>query len=248
MFESFIDESGKGNTLIISAYVVRSGPAHRFAKTWNEVLDRYKVDYWHSKDFRSSKSKLFRHLTKSKRKDMLLELVAPIKKRFSYGITVEINISEYEAMTSPRFRSQWGSKYTWGVNMVFLSLSKHLEADGCNDEVVNVLIEKGHSNLKQAIEHVERFKNPKNAHVIRVGNVGDGHKKDNAGLQAADMLAYGSYEELRKLKRKPEIFGRLVANPAPKHVWMSWNPVLVELGKQGVEALYRDEKFGDLTL
>jgi len=253
VLDSFLDEGGKDDSsiLIVSGFIGASSLMHKLARDWQTTLNNYDVAYWHTKQFRNTKRKLFRHLSQSQKKELAIRLIAAINKRALMGVTVVLNKQQYLDLTTERFRSQWGSPYTYAVQMALLQISLWLDKKGRQEEPINVLLEEGHRNAEQAIDHIRRLKKPNEVKVLNLRDSGLGDKKGNPVLQAADMLAYSSFEEQRKLKRKPEIFGRLVATRRPRHpdyIWLDCTSELIELTKRGVEILFREKRLGRIVL
>jgi len=71
-----------------------------------------------------------------------------------------------------------------------------LELDWCGrlDQPVNVLIENGHANAKQAILLIDQKQKKHSPEGLQINTYGLGGKIGNPILQAADMLAYGVRE------------------------------------------------------
>ncbi len=253
VLDSFFDESGKddGRIIIVSGYVGSSKLMHQLARDWKDVLRDYKVEYWHTSRFRNPNSKLFKHLSKSRRKRLVRELVTAINRRTLMGVTVVMDKERYLSLTSPRFRSQWGAPYVYCVELALIAISTFLKSEGRHDELINILLEEGHKNAEQAIHHIKILKEDAATADIRPLNVGEyglGEKRKQPALQAADMLAYSSFEEHRKLRRKPEIFGRLVATKRPRYYWREVTAEIIEGSKAGIAALFRDGRLGKIIL
>lgn len=254
VLDSYFDESGKedGPTLIVSGFVGNSVDMHKFARDWMAALTGGDVEYWHTKRFRSgSKNELFAHLSKSQKKDLVKRLIAVINKHMLMGVSVVVNKPEYISLTSDRFRSQWGSSYTFAVQIALFLVSQWLGRKSRQQEPINILLEEGHRNSEQAINHVGRFKNHDSASILNLNVYGRGAKKCNPALQAADLLAYSSFEEYRKLRRKPEIFGRLVAPIRPRcpdYIWLNCGPEQIDIAKRGVEAMFKEKRISGITM
>src|SRR6202021_3460659 len=102
---------------------------------------------------------------------------------------VSIDTEEYERISSQRFRNNWGAPYSFAIQMLMLLVYMHLSERGKEDQVVNFLIEDGHSNIGQAMEIIGKSVHSKNT-FIRLGSLEKGGKLNNPILQAADLLAY----------------------------------------------------------
>jgi hypothetical protein len=251
VLDSYFDEGGSGKrcVLVVSALVSTSSAMNKLGRDWKAILKDFGVPYWHTVDFRHLKPELFRHLSQSKRKKLLTALVREINRRSLMGVTAIINTEEYVKLTTPRFRSQWGAAYTFAVQMCLVEISLHLPKIQRNKECFNVLLEEGHQNAAQTLEHLRRMKEIAAPRILNICDYGLGGKKQNPVLQAADMLAYSSYEHHRALKRRPEIFGRLVAvgKSGMTYREIPCDKVHIELAKRGVETLFKQKRLGDLV-
>lgn len=202
---------------------------------WQRVLDLHDLPYFHAKDLWKPRSKLFRTLSTSKRKALLSKLVDHIHKRVDWGLSAYLNVDHYLTETTPRFRSQWGSPYTFAVRQIMNYLYVCLHRSNRAKEPINVLLERGHVNEQQALGMLDDYEGSLNIHTR-----GSGKKIGNPALQAADLLAYATCESLRGEHSK--IREKLLSNPRPGHYELNCNGKIVELMKSTVEAVHARRK------
>lgn len=193
MLDYGFDESGKGNRLIVSAQIGRSDRLRRFSRKWQSVLEKADIPYFHSKDFNNYSSGIFKSLDRSERLRLLRKLCILIHDFVDVGFSAKIDTSHYKAITTPEFRSRWGSAYSYAAQCVALNAYAHLRDKQLELDPVNVLFEWGHRNVGQAIDH---FCSAIDGTVfINVKTCGKGPKEGNPLLQAADMLAFSVWQE-----------------------------------------------------
>jgi hypothetical protein len=168
-----------------------TGNIKRFTGSWNRELEKYSLPYFHAKDIRNGRSKLFKHLSESKRERLLSDLSKLIVRYMDRGFSAVVDVDAFSQQTSPRFRSQWGSPYPFAIQLILYCMHLHLNETGKLSQVVNILIEDGHANANAAINHFRESKESESV-VLNYGSYSLGGKIGNPILQAADLVAYGS--------------------------------------------------------
>jgi hypothetical protein len=238
-----IDESGAkdskhGNILIVSACVGSTSQMRKLSKGWQSALGE--LPYFHAKDLWKKQSKLFRGMSMNKRDRLLTDLVEMVHKRTEWGFSASINVEFYNDRTSQRFRSQWGSAYTFAMRMVVISLILVLEREKRAREPINFLIEHGHVNSGQAVEMLADFEGFDDKPLI-INSRGTAPRDGNPSLQAADMLAFATWEKLRD--NRSRIMDKLIAKPKkPLHFFWDCNTDLVDIMKDTVESYFSRKK------
>jgi len=114
------------------------------------------------------------------------------------GITSKVNEKSYDDKTDQKFRSKWAAAYTFAIYSLALSAHVYLKEFELGFDV-NVLIEDGHRNSRQALDVFETLKNAPESEDFRplkILSVGLGSKKDHPILQSADMLVYSEWQKL----------------------------------------------------
>lgn len=191
-----IDESKSSETslLVVSAIIGNTGQMKKMSKSWSRDLEAIGVDYFHAKDHWNGKSKPYHGIDRPAREKLAAQLISRITRRFDFGASALVNEDEYRREASDRFRSQYGSPYAFAFQMTMAIIFLELTRQGRANQPVNILIEDGHANARQAIALIEQ-KNKKRSNAgLTIGTYGLGRKIGQPVLQAADMLAYGVRE------------------------------------------------------
>ena len=235
MIDCGFDESGdkwspRGNLLVVSTYIGATSHAKKLADKWKTVLRDFDVPYFHCKELWNKKSETFKGLSNTRRKKLLAALIELIKQYMSWGYSAFIDPDYYVSKTSPRFRSQWGSAYTFAIRLTILFFILQLEREKRTGETVNFLIEDGHVNANQAIDMMREFKAFPDLPIV-IGNYGLGGKRNNPILQAADILAYASCQEFCN---RPELMRKLKSRRSPEHFIINCNTEVIELMQKTV--------------
>ncbi len=234
MIDMFFDESGnaKKHLLVVSAYLGPTGDMRKLTRKWKTHLKDYGVEYFHAKDYRKRHSGVFKHLSRTKRKELLDKLLKLIERYAEAGITARINTDEYKRLTTPVFRSQWGAPYPFCVQLILLRLALILHEDKRSgrkpDHPVNVLIEDGHTNAQQALDMLNRQHS-----AIRIVSRGFGKKKDHPLFQAADLLAYSSSDH-SSTPDESYLFERLRSARKPTYYMITCDAGIIEIAKSAV--------------
>jgi len=239
MIDGFFDESGSGKhgITVVSAYFGTTGNMKKLGASWRDSNARNCLPYFHTKDFYKRDHGVFRGLSKRKRKHLLGTLIGDINRYCEYGIAAWVKDAVYKSNTSPRYRSQWGSAYTFCVQMVLLRLAIFLEESNArSNTTVNILLEEGHRNSVESRQHLIRPKYP-----FKVGTVRLGSKTQDTGLQAADLLAYSSFEHIRE-PGKSYLYQRLRRTNRPTYVLIRCNEQVIELSKEAISDHFKLRK------
>lgn len=192
------DESGSGDTLLMSAQIGVCQKARKMNTKWKARLKQAHIPFFHSVDYEKSGG-VFRGLSRDDRRELLRDLAVHLRTRMFFGMTAKITISSYNAKTDNKFRSSWAAAYSFAMQLVMLQTSIVLDAFGLGDEV-NVILEDGHRNAMQAMDILQRMKKARETGTtkvpLRVLSSTLGSKADYPILQAADMLGYSEWQNL----------------------------------------------------
>jgi len=184
------DESGSGDTLLVSVQVGITEQAKKLKKHWNRRLGT--LEYFHSKDFNNYTSGIFTKagLTRPQRHTLLKDLAQIIRNRLFLGITSRVIKSQYDQNTSQEFRSRHCTAYGFLI-YICVNLAAQLAAELDIKPDFNILVEDGHRNAQQVAQGLKRLLLPEG---VRILTSGLGSKKDHPILQASDMFAYSQWQ------------------------------------------------------
>jgi len=222
------DESGTPlkNLLVVSAIIGQTSKMRELAERWGQDLRANGVDFYHSKDHWNRRSKPYHRLSMTKRKVLLSRLIAHIHKYFNIGISAHIDTEEYKRLTTPEFRTDWGSPYAFTMQMLWLSIHLYLKSRKAEHEVVNILIEDGHTNVRQAFEMISKAKGMTDP-VFKLGTYECGPKQNNPILQAADLLAYSCCQRLSSGASR--MYSQLTSATPKKFTVLNCNTELIKV-------------------
>ncbi|MGI0134574.1 MAG: DUF3800 domain-containing protein [Candidatus Micrarchaeaceae archaeon] len=179
---------------MVSAIIGQTSAMQKFAKAWQKDLDENHVDFFHATEHWNKRAKPYHGLSMTTRSDLLSRLVKHIDKYVEVGISVAVDAKEYESITSPRFRSNWGAPFAIAIQYMMMLIHVDLKNRGRDHEYANILIEQG-THIHQALEIIDKSRNSGHG-FVKVASVGHGPKAYNPILQAADLLAYAWGENL----------------------------------------------------
>lgn len=209
------DEGGCGDTLLVSLQMGVTQKAKKFKKSWKADLLESGIPFFHSVDYDNFDDGIFRGMSHDTRKLLLASLTGHLRKRMLFGMTAKVTVSLYNSKTDSNLRSQWGTAYSFAIQMLMLVAHQLMEKQNLGMEV-NVLVEEGHRHSQQMLQILQRIKR---AHetgssdpALHILSAGLGSKKDHPILQAADMLAYSDWQKLQHwqgLSRSREIYDAL---------------------------------------
>jgi hypothetical protein len=212
-----IDEGGSGNDLLVSVQLGVNEQAKKLKKSWKQRLPE-RLPYFHSKDFSNHTGGVFTKagLDGRARRELLVDLCKIIHARLITGLTVRINVSQYDSLTTQDFRSQHGTAYSFAVDLCMLFAYQQAIEAAIKPEF-NILIENGHRNSNQAAQilskiqgfpaHQWKYYEDEIIADLRILTAGLGDKKEHPILQSADMLAYCEWQ--RDSRGDPTIWSAL---------------------------------------
>ncbi|MGA3237557.1 MAG: hypothetical protein ABSG03_14775 [Bryobacteraceae bacterium] len=123
MIDLGIDESGKsGDRLIVSALLGQTTRMKKLKAKWAAHIAEAGIDFFHAKEHWNGRSKAYRGLSANKRKSLLESLSSDIGKYSRLSIGVEIDIKDFEARASDRFKNTFGSAYAFGIHLMLVIL------------------------------------------------------------------------------------------------------------------------------
>jgi hypothetical protein len=174
-----IDESlsPANHKLVLSAIVGNTPQMRKMDAEWKRDLARNGVEYFHAKDHWNLRAKPYSRVPREVREELLAKLVGHLQRRFLFAVSSIVDESEYLAYASERFRSQYGSPYGFAFQTLMVSIYAHLIRQKRASQPVNIIIEDGHKNSKQAIGFITDKK--KRAGGLHVNSYGLGGKRDN---------------------------------------------------------------------
>jgi hypothetical protein len=194
-FDLAFDEGGNGSDLLVSMQLGTVERARKLRKRWSPKLRG--LPYFHSCEFDNISSGIFKGRSKEQREKIMNDLCVLIHRHLTLGATTRIDTKMYDRVTTPAFRSRWGTAYTFSINTLSIIAWIYFRDRGVDPDV-NILIEDGHRNSAQAVQYLEDSKKlkGKRGQYLNILTVWPGSKKDHPTLQAADMLAYGEWQKI----------------------------------------------------
>ena len=218
-FDLGYDESGSGDRLLVSVQVGVTEQARRLKKQWRKRLGE--LEFFHSKDFGNYNSGIFTKagLDRWQRSALLSDLSKLIHRYLLFSVTAAVSIEEYNANTTPKFRSRMGTAYGFLIDMCLLSAHACLGDLGLKSEY-NILIESGHRNSEQVAQILELVRDiPVDLlpFPLKIVTSGLGDKREHPILQCADMAAYSDWQGYSD--GDPTIWNALHRKGVRYHAW-----------------------------
>jgi len=242
---AYLDESGthSKNLMILGGFVSTSGRWSDFARECDDIASFFKIETFHMKELRNGNSKRYRHLSVNKRKEMLGCVLHAIREHTMYGIFDCLIPFEYESLSTPLFRSKFGSAYSLCVNGCILVMWDLLTGQSRKTESISIFLEHGHKNAVEAMRVIGEYKystdpldlsqfesvvcreeDPLRGPGLKVATFGLGDKKSMRPLWAADVLAYCTHGLIMSRGNDPFCAGVIDAiEEKVKYVGHSWN-------------------------
>jgi hypothetical protein len=215
MLEAYFDESGthadpREALLILAGYIADEEEWKTFYTRWKSVLDRFQLPRFHMKDIQNFRHPLFKHLSADDRRSLVVALIDAIADTAVLGTLHYMRLHEYKSVTTPPFRSRYGSAYGMLLTLTLLQLGSVLINPLKQPETIRVFLEAGHANANDALRLIKYWQedtapapteyqgepvevvreDPDRTSRLRIADFGLGSKENMYPLHAADMLAY----------------------------------------------------------
>jgi hypothetical protein len=137
------------------------------------------------------------------------------------------------AITSDRFRSNFGSAYTMAIQIMMIEVHRDLWARKRTHESANFLLEEG-PHIYQAMDLLENKNKDNPEAFVKINSVGKGSKQGNPILQAADLLAFGWGEYLKK--KRSTMLSKIAAHRPRRFPIITWRKDMIEELVNGINA------------
>jgi hypothetical protein len=195
LLQAYFDESERDNGLLcVAGYAFAAEQARKLTKEFKFVFGPY--GGFHMADL-VSKHQGYKGISDADRVRLIKEAVAIVRSRFSFGVAVTVNISEYEAK-APRFIRGFGNAYPFLCHLAMTAIAELATKHG-DSGPIHYLFEAGHAyeaEARHAVSQVTLVPELKKLYL----HSGDSFvpKQDAVPLQAADLLAW----EMGKFKNE----------------------------------------------
>jgi hypothetical protein len=197
------DEGGAGDTLIVAVQIGIIEQSKKLKRQWKARLAAANdLKFFHSVDFGNYTGGVFTKagLNRKERHELLKDLAKLIHCHLIAGISARVSISAYDRIIPKEhvFRARTGTAYGFLISECLNNahaLLDHLRIPS----KLNIVIEGGHNNSQQAIQLLGELQKvpPERLPIpITILTAGLGNKTDDPILQAADMLAYCTWQRM----------------------------------------------------
>jgi hypothetical protein len=200
MLGVYIDESGTHDPsplTIMSGWIAPVEEWAALERKWQALCAFQGVKYVHAKELKHRQGP-FKRWTDERAVSFSRQLLLALETHSQYSLTVILNNAEYDShyrapdKAERKRRGSVDSKY--GVCFrVFLSLVTQVVAKYMPNETLTIALEAGHKNGGAAETIFAEFSQYAPELAALVTAVAYVNKKEAAGVQAADLLAYPAY-------------------------------------------------------
>jgi hypothetical protein len=216
MLWAFIDESGKlakADFICLCGYICDDG-WENFSKDWKEILSRNSLPLLHlSKLMR--KAPPFDKLgwTEAQRVEILREFVQPIRSHLLAGFGVGLDAKHYRSMPLSA-RKLIGEKdaQDFAFYRLMRLIVEQLKKWEYKDPI-SVNFDFTEDFSVKCLQSLTKLRSGRSEVRELVSSIGFADDQVYYPLQAADMLAYGTYNWMRGVA--PDYYARLTALPTP---------------------------------
>jgi hypothetical protein len=198
--EAYFDESGTHGSapaLCVAGYLMTKAQAISLTEAWTAELAKYELPYFHMVDCAHGAEE-FEKLTKDERLAVETAMIRFIKDFTTQGIAVSVSENEYKR--SGLADTMLGTAYSACASFLLAGISSWLSV---NPEVTDVsyFFEAGHKSQREANGLMNFvFTNEKMRAAHRYVSHTFVDKRRSPAIQAADLLAWQYYTDLRRTR------------------------------------------------
>jgi len=212
MLEAYFDESGTHQGSLVTAIggcVAREEQWAVFAPEWRQVLEDFKIPFFHSTDLANSR-KQFVGWDDVKKCSLITELSRVMASYAKTAIAGLVVVNDYSTVPEwARKTAAFGNEYNFcfqmcvGLTMDWIDRLNPPMPEGDQVAFTFDQLPKGEAITRDAYFHIKKFRDPGD----RMGALAFADSKRLLPLQAADFIAYEAYKYIDNQERKS---GRLM--------------------------------------
>jgi hypothetical protein len=200
--EAYFDESYSDKTpriLAVAGYIFEKGACLEFGLELKALLDRYSLPYFHMVDCGPGNPP-FNHLDKDQRTEVATQMIALIRRYALFGVAYAINQDDHSSLFPDGFFPKWlshhGDPYSYCCYTCLAAIQHWIDKNRFDGQV-GYFFEAGHASAPKFTALMNQVLNTPNLlQGLRHGAHGF-VPKTCSPVQAADMLAYLHYKDLK---------------------------------------------------
>ena len=217
LVEAYFDESygtKPERLLCVAGYLIESESAKLLAKDWQEVLDWKGLPYFHMVECAHGNGP-YKSLTKQERIMVVSRMIGNIKRHAFQGLACAMNVAQFEKLMPDH--PLIGSPYTFCAHVILGGVQNWAATTNYKGDIA-YFFEAGHASQQEANQIMNKvFAHPKLKHESRYAAHAFVDKTKMAGIQAADLLAWQYYTDVRRRiegkRERRKDFASLIAHP-----------------------------------
>lgn len=201
--EAYFDESysdKRPRILAVAGYVFEKTACLEFDVELKEILEFYRLPYFHMVDCGPGNPP-FHNLDKSARDQIARKMIALIKRYTAFGVAFAVNHDDYEEVFRdgffPKDLAHYGDPYSYCCYSCLTAIQGWISKTRVDGQI-GYFFESGHASAPKATALMDQvFNVPNLRQDFRYGAHGF-VPKTHRPVQAADMLAYLHYKDLKE--------------------------------------------------
>ena len=203
----YCDESGtegKAQVLVVAGLLAPANRWERFEADWKLILAAHRIDYFRAHDFYKRKKQFALGTvwdSQFKRDQLVQQLLQVVQSHETAPATILVSLvylEEYRRVFGKTNRLSVGTAYTIGCTGCWWLAAKWAEETN-HEEEISFFFDEGHQHARDALDsyHRTRIYEPYRVQY-RLGGLTFDDDRRRVPLQAADLLAYGVTQSLRR--------------------------------------------------
>lgn len=200
---AFFDESEGGGFVCMTGFISDEARWNTFTSDWVALLDKHglRLVGLHTKDFMSANAPYtaFRNRSWSERAAILREFIQVVRKSVLFGISIGVDTKAFRDVTKP-YRAK-ARKIDDPYDFCFVRILKHLVLSaskrGINEHIA-LVVDDNEAKSMAYYQHYRQVGQKDKELRNRICSIAFGDDRVILPLQAADMLAWITSQEMRK--------------------------------------------------
>ena len=192
-FDESIAQQGP-RILCVAGYIIKASQTKHFHRKWNRVLKRYCLPYFRMTACAHGNYP-FNQLTPEDCIEVEKQMIACIKRRTTLGLAITVDVDEFNRLRPES--SLLGSPYTFCAHWIIGGVIWWIKQSQYKGDVA-YFFEAGHKSQSEANRIMDEvFRVPQLREASRYAQHGFVKKTQAPVVQAADLLAWQWYTDLR---------------------------------------------------
>ena len=209
MFKAYIDESGihsEADMFVLAGYLAPEKEWDRFTKQWQAVLDEYSITAFHAVECNGNKGEFSKFKDKREERNQFVEKLLTTISRRPRIIPINVGLPprEFPDPQHSKGQARAGHPYYVCMKMFVVCAIEIMKRMFPKEKKIGFVFDRQDQFDGRAIAVFNGIVEEEFEGTELLDDIAFRSKKLHIPLQAADALAFDSYQEFRRRRERPE--------------------------------------------